>query len=169
MVMTETIQEKIVNAINKHFNNAVLKQEILYDMYTITLRKDAVIPTIQWLYDNEELKFRFLTTMCGLHYPDQKEELGMMYQLHSLENNIRIRIKTFFPKDLAVMPTLTGIYSAANWMERQEYDFFGIDFKGHPNLKRILNVDDMIIHPMRKEFPLEDQTRKDKNDNMFGR
>lgn len=167
--MTETIQEKIVNAINKHFNNAVLKQEILYDMYTITLRKDAVIPTIQWLYDNEELKFRFLTTMCGLHYPDQKEELGMMYQLHSLENNIRIRIKTFFPKDLAVMPTLTGIYSAANWMERQEYDFFGIDFKGHPNLKRILNVDDMIIHPMRKEFPLEDQTRKDKNDNMFGR
>ncbi len=169
MVMTETIQEKIVNAINEHFNNAVLKQEILYDMYTITLRKDAVIPTIQWLYDNEELKFRFLTTMCGLHYPDQKEELGMMYQLHSLENNIRIRIKTFFPKDLAVMPTLTGIYSAANWMERQEYDFFGIDFKGHPNLKRILNVDDMIIHPMRKEFPLEDQTRKDKNDNMFGR
>lgn len=169
MVMTETIQEKIVNAINEHFNNAVLKQEVLYDMFAITLRKDAVIPTIQWLYDNEELKFRFLTTMCGLHYPDQKEELGMMYQLHSLENNIRIRIKTFFSKDLAVMPTLTGIYSAANWMERQEYDFFGIDFKGHPNLKRILNVDDMIIHPMRKEFPLEDQTRKDKNDNMFGR
>ncbi len=167
--MTETIQEKIVNAINEHFNNAVQKQEMLYDMFTITLRKDAVIPTIQWLYDNEELKFRFLTTMCGLHYPDQKDELGMMYQLHSLENNIRIRIKTFFPKDLAVMPTLTGIYSAANWMERQEYDFFGIDFKGHPNLKRILNVDDMIIHPMRKEYPLEDQTRKDKNDNMFGR
>jgi NADH-quinone oxidoreductase subunit C len=147
----------------------VQKQEMLYDMFTITLRKDAVIPAIQWLYDNEELKFRFLTTMCALHYPDQKDELGMMYQLHSLENNLRIRIKTFFPKDLAVMPTLTGIYSAANWMERQEYDFFGIDFKGHPNLKRILNVDDMIIHPMRKEFPLEDQTRKDKNDNMFGR
>jgi NADH-quinone oxidoreductase subunit C len=104
-----------------------------------------------------------------LHFPDQKDELGMMYQLHSLENNFRIRIKTFFSKDLAVMPTLTGLYSAANWMERQEYDFFGIDFKGHPNLKRILNVDDMIIHPLRKEFPLEDQTRKDKNDNMFGR
>jgi NADH-quinone oxidoreductase subunit C len=169
MVMTETIQEKIVNAINEHFNNAVQKQEILYDMFTVTLRKDAVIPTIQWLYDNEDLKFRFLTTMCALHYPDQKDELGMMYQLHSLENNLRIRIKTFFPKDLAVMPTLTGIYSAANWMERQEYDFFGIDFKGHPNLKRILNVDDMIIHPMRKEYPLEDQTRKDKNDKMFGR
>jgi NADH-quinone oxidoreductase subunit C len=54
-------------------------------------------------------------------------------------------------------------------MERQEYDFFGVEFKGHPNLKRILNVDDMVIHPLRKEFPLEDQTRKDKNDTMFGR
>jgi NADH-quinone oxidoreductase subunit C len=169
MVMTDTMQEKIVNAINEQFNNAVQKQEMLYDMFTITLRKDAVVPAIQWLYENEELKFRFLTTMCGLHFPDQKDELGMMYQLHSLENNFRIRIKTFFSKDLAVMPTLTGLYSAANWMERQEYDFFGIDFKGHPNLKRILNVDDMIIHPLRKEFPLEDQTRKDKNDNMFGR
>jgi NADH-quinone oxidoreductase subunit C len=169
MVMTDTIQEKIVNAINEQFNNAVQKQEMLFDMFTITLRKDAVVPAIQWLYENEELKFRFLTTMCGLHFPDQKDELGMMYQLHSLENNFRIRIKTFFSKDLAVMPTLTGLYSAANWMERQEYDFFGIDFKGHPNLKRILNVDDMIIHPLRKEFPLEDQTRKDKNDNMFGR
>ena len=167
--MTDTIQEKIVNAINEQFNNAVQKQEMLFDMFTITLRKDAVVPAIQWLYENEELKFRFLTTMCGLHFPDQKDELGMMYQLHSLENNFRIRIKTFFSKDLAVMPTLTGLYSAANWMERQEYDFFGIDFKGHPNLKRILNVDDMIIHPLRKEFPLEDQTRKDKNDNMFGR
>jgi NADH-quinone oxidoreductase subunit C len=169
MGMTEAQQETIINAINAHFNHAVIKHEVLYDMFTVTLRKDAVIPAIQWLYDNEEMKFRFLTTMCALHYPDQKDELGMMYQLHSLENNLRIRIKTFFPKDLPVMPTLTGLYSAANWMERQEYDFFGVEFKGHPNLKRILNVDDMVIHPLRKEFPLEDQTRKDKNDTMFGR
>jgi NADH-quinone oxidoreductase subunit C len=150
--MNEAIQQQIVAALNEQFNNAVISHETLYDMFTITLRKDAVIPAIQWLHDNENLKFRFLTTMCGLHYPEQKDELGMMYQLHSLENNLRIRIKTFFPKDFAVMPTLTGI-----------------EFKGHPNLKRILNVDDMLIHPLRKEYPLEDQTRKDKNDSMFGR
>lgn len=168
-MMNETTQQTIVNAINERFNGAVISHEMLYDMFTITLKKDAVIPAIQYLYDDETLKFRFLTTMCGLHYPDQKDELGMMYQLHSLENNLRIRIKTFFPKDFAIMPTLTGIFNAANWMERQEYDFFGIEFKGHPNLKRILNVDDMIIYPLRKEFPLEDQTRKDKNDSMFGR
>lgn len=169
MTLDENTQQLIVNAINEKFNGAVLKQEMLYDMFTLTLRKDAVIPAIQLLHDDEKLKFKFLTTMCGLHYPDQKEELGMMYQLHSMENNYRIRLKTFFSKEIPVMPTLTGLYSAANWMERQEYDFFGIEFKGHPNLKRILNVDDMVMFPMRKEFPLEDQTRKDKNDNMFGR
>ncbi len=169
MTLPENIQEKIVNGINEHFNGAVLKSEVLYDYFTIVLRKDSVIPAIKWLYDNEELKFRFLTTMCGLHYPDQKEELGMMYQLHNMESNYRIRIKTFFTKDMAELPTLTDLFLAANWMERQEFDFFGIQFKGHPNLKRILNVDDMIIHPMRKEYPLEDQTRKDKNDTLFGR
>ena len=79
--MTEAQQETIINAINTHFNHAVIKHEVLYDMFTVTLRKDAVIPAIQWLYDNEEMKFRFLTTMCALHYPDQKDELGMMYQL----------------------------------------------------------------------------------------
>jgi NADH-quinone oxidoreductase subunit C len=107
--------------------------------------------------------------MCGLHYPDQKEELGLMVQLHSLENNYRIRLKTFFTRDQAHLPTLTGLFKGANWMEREAFDFYGIEFKGHPDMRRILNVEDMIMHPMRKEFPLEDQVRLDKNDKMFGR
>ena len=61
------------------------------------------------------------------------------------------------------------IWVGANWMERESYDFYGIRFKGHPNLVRILNVDEMDIFPLRKEFPLEDQTREDKEDKMFGR
>ena len=65
--------------------------------------------------------------------------------------------------------TLTHLFTGANWMERETYDFFGVVFEGHPNLKRILNVEDMIMFPMRKEFPLEDQVRGDKSDKMFGR
>jgi NADH-quinone oxidoreductase subunit C len=65
--------------------------------------------------------------------------------------------------------TLTSVFQAANWMERETYDFYGVNFEGHPNLKRILNVDEMTIFPMRKEYPLEDQVRQDKNDTMFGR
>ena len=92
-----------------------------------------------------------------------------MYQLHNLKTNQRIRLKIFLSADQPQVPTLTGIFSAANWMERETYDFFGVTFTGHPNLKRILNVEDMIFFPLRKEFPLEDQTREDKNDALFGR
>ena len=92
-----------------------------------------------------------------------------MYQLHNLVNNQRIRLKISLPAENPVTPTLTSVFSAANWLERETFDFYGVVFEGHPNLKRILNVDEMIIFPMRKEYPLEDQTREDKNDSMFGR
>jgi NADH-quinone oxidoreductase subunit C len=92
-----------------------------------------------------------------------------MYMLHNLPKNLRIRLKIFFPINDPYVPTITTVFSAANWMERQEFDFFGIIFKGHPNLKRILNMDEMTYHPMRKEYPLEDGTREDKDDRYFGR
>jgi NADH-quinone oxidoreductase subunit C len=112
----------------------------------------------------------FLTTMCGIHYPENKgQELGMVYHLHSLVHNVRLRIKIFFPIEDPVVPTATGLYAAANWMERETFDFYGVQFTGHPNLIRILNVEDMNYHPMRKEYPLEDGTREDKVDVFFGR
>jgi NADH-quinone oxidoreductase subunit C len=80
-----------------------------------------------------------------------------------------VRLKTFFPLVDPVVPSATPLWPAANWMERQEYDFFGIRFQGHPNLTRILNVDELDAFPMRKEFPLEDTTRHDKADALFGR
>jgi len=92
-----------------------------------------------------------------------------MYQLHSLENNWRVRLKIYLPEERPETQTITDIFAGANWMERETFDFFGVKFHGHPNLKRILNVEDMIIHPLRKEYPLEDQTREDKSDQMFGR
>ena len=86
-----------------------------------------------------------------------------------MTDNIRIRFKVFTDISQPDIYTATGLFSAANWMERETYDFFGINFVGHPNLKRILNVEEMDYFPLRKEFPLEDQTRIDKDDEMFGR
>jgi len=93
----------------------------------------------------------------------------VVYHLHNLTDNIRLRFKVFTSSAQPDIFTATQLYSSANWMERETYDFFGIHFVGHPNLKRILNVDEMEYFPMRKEFPLEDQTRIDKDDAMFGR
>lgn len=141
-----------------------------YGMLTVTTTRERIHDIVAGLQQDQELKFHFLTTMCGIHYPDHKDrELGMIYHLHSLVYNLRVRIKIFFPIADPVVPTLTDLYNAANWMEREAYDFYGVIFTGHPNLIRILNVEDMDYHPMRKEYPLEDGTREDKTDLFFGR
>jgi NADH-quinone oxidoreductase subunit C len=86
-----------------------------------------------------------------------------------MENNVRLRIKAFLPIANPEIPSATSLYSSANWMERETYDFYGIIFQGHPNLTRILNADEMDYFPLRKEYPLEDGTRTDKVDSFFGR
>jgi NADH-quinone oxidoreductase subunit C len=141
-----------------------------YGMLTFESPKEMNLKVMTFLYDDEELKFRFLTTLCGVHYPDQKgREMAVVYHLHNLEANVRIRFKIFSNIDELNVYTATGLFSAANWLERETYDFYGVNFIGHPNLKRILNVDEMDYFPMRKEYPLEDGTRRDKDDEMFGR
>jgi NADH-quinone oxidoreductase subunit C len=82
---------------------------------------------------------------------------------------VRIRIRVFLSVANPSIPTATTLWEGANWMERETYDFFGVQFEGHPNLCRILNVDDMTVFPMRKEYPLEDPNRVDKKDLFFGR
>lgn len=132
--------------------------------------KDMNLKVLNFLFDDEQLKFRFLTTLCAVHYPAKKgKELAIVYHLHNLVDNIRIRFRIFTPIDQPDIYTATGLFMSANWLERETYDFYGVNFVGHPNLRRILNVDEMDYFPMRKEFPLEDQTRIDKDDEMFGR
>jgi NADH-quinone oxidoreductase subunit C len=139
-------------------------------MLTFEAPKEMNLKVLNFLYDDEELKFRFLTLLGGIHYPDNKgRELGVIYHLHNMDDNVRIRFKVFTDINQPDVYTATGLFSAANWLERETYDFFGVNFIGHPNLKRILNVEEMDYFPMRKEFPLEDQSRIDKDDEMFGR
>lgn len=152
------------------FGDQVSNFEEPYGMLTFEAPKEMNLKVLNFLYDDDELKFRFLTTLCGVHYPNNKgRELAMVYHLHNMTDNIRIRFKIFTGIDQPDIYTATGLFSAANWLERESYDFYGFNFLGHPNLKRILNVDEMDYFPMRKEFPLEDQTRVDKDDEMFGR
>jgi len=139
-------------------------------MLTFVSPKDLNLKVLQFLYDDPELQFQFMTDLTAVHYPDQtSRELAIVYHLHNLVDNIRIRYKVFTDIQKPDVFTATKLFSAANWMERETYDFYGVNFVGHPNLKRILNVDEMNYFPMRKEYPLEDQTRIDKDDAMFGR
>ncbi len=136
----------------------------------VTTTVETIVPMIHYLYAHPTFKFQFLTDLAGIHFPDAKgQELGVIYHLHSLENNVRLWIKAYAPIEAPHFPTITDLYAAANWMEREAFDFYGIIFDGHPNLTRILNMDEMDYHPMRKEYPLEDATRHDKIDELFGR
>ena len=167
-MMDAALQDKIVATIKEKFEDQVLHAAMLSDFLTISLKKEKIIEVIRHLYDHPEMKFQYLTTLCGIHYPEL-QQISVMYQLHNLYSNVRLRLKIYLPEENPTVPTLTSVFQAANWMERETYDFYGVNFEGHPNLKRILNVDEMIIFPMRKEYPLEDQVRQDKNDAMFGR
>ena len=168
--MAEITNEQLIARLQEKFGDQVFDIQEPYGLVTVTTTRENIIPMLQALYDDEVLQMQFLTTMCGMHFPDNKgQELGVVYHVHSLQNNIRLRIKIFFSEDDAVVPTATNLYATANWMEREAWDFYGIRFEGHPNLIRILNVEEMEVFPMRKEFPLEDQTREDKINTFFGR
>lgn len=161
-------QDNVIGVLKATYGDQILHTGMIDDFFTITLKRDKIVDVIRHLYDHPEMKFQYLTTLCAIHYPDV-QQIAIMYQLHNLYNNIRLRLKVYLPEDNPRVSTLTPVFSAANWMERETYDFYGVIFEGHPNLTRILNVDEMIIFPMRKEYPLEDQIRQDKNDTMFGR
>ena len=119
----------------------------------------------------DELGFNFLTDVCGVHYPDNEtnRQFAVVYHMHNWEDNVRVRFKAFLNGEKPELDTASGLFNSANWQERETYDFYGIIFTGHPDLKRILNMDEMVSFPLRKEFPLEDQGRTDKDDRYFGR
>lgn len=160
------IKEKLT----EKFGDEITNWEEPYGMLTFSSDKSINLKILQFLYDEPALQFRFLTDLCAVHFPERKgEEIAVVYHLHNLVDNVRIRFKIYTDVNKPDVFSATALYAAANWMERETYDFYGVNFLGHPNLKRILNVDDMEYFPMRKEFPLEDQTRLDKDDEMFGR
>jgi len=166
MLTNEHIKQRLI----EKFGEQLSGFEEPYGMLSFEAPKELNLKVLNFLFDDAELKFRFMNDLCAVHFPGNKgRELAVVYHLHNLSDNIRIRFKIFTDINTPDVYTASGLFSAANWMERETYDFFGVNFVGHPNLKRILNVEEMDYFPLRKEFPLEERTRTDKDDEMFGR
>lgn len=163
--------EQIIEKITTQFGDSVREFNETSDILTFEVDKTKAVELIQFLRDDETLRFNFLTTLCGVHYPDNavERQFCVVYHMHNWLDNVRIRFKAYLSADNLEIDTATKLYECANWMEREAYDFFGIIFNGHPDLKRILNMEEMTSFPMRKDFPLEDQERTDKDDRYFGR
>jgi NADH-quinone oxidoreductase subunit C len=167
--MGKITNEELLTKINGKFDQQITVVGEPYGLLTIETSREQIIDLLAYLKNDATLQFIYLTDLTAIHYPEQEKQIVIVYHLHSLVNNVRIRIKVFLSDNDVHIPTATTVWHGANWMERETYDFFGVIFDGHPDLRRILNVDDMTAFPMRKEFPLEDPNRVDKKDYFFGR
>ncbi len=157
---------ELTNVIKSKFETSVTEVSEAFGMLEITFDSEKIEALALFL--KNELGFIFLTDLCGVHYPENQLPFAVVYHFHNLEKNIRIRIKTYLSAEPETW-SLCSVFACANWMERETWDFYGIKFKNHPNLTRILNVEYLDYFPLRKEYPLEDPTREDKDDRYFGR
>lgn len=166
-IETALIQEKM----EQKFANKVSNFGMQKDIFSFEVTSDSIREVILFLKEEEDTNFHFLTDLCGVHYPDNDvdQQFCVVYHLHNWIENTRIRIKTYLNGTQPEIASISDIFLSSNWMERETYDFYGINFIGHPQLKRILNMDEMVSFPMRKEFPMEDNGRTDKDDRFFGR
>ena len=145
----EYIQEKLV----EKFNDQVFQFSTDSGILSFESSAEINLKVLQFLYDESSLGFTFLTDLCGVNYPDHSgAELVVVYHLHNFIENIRIRYSISVPEAKPDVFTATKLFESANWMERETYDFFGINFIGHPNLKRIILTEDWVGHPLRKDY-----------------
>ena len=142
--------EKLVNSeLATKIQNSFIKNSEL----TIEINENDLIEVIQFLKSNERCKFRQLIDIAGVDYPDSEKRFQLVYLLLSHQNNIRIKVSTQFQLN-QIINSITKIFPSANWMEREVFDMYGIKFKNHPDLRRILTDYGFKGHPLRKDFPL---------------
>mgnify|MGYP003686005115 FL=1 len=145
--------EKLEKLVNSELGSKVQKSLIENQEVFIEVNEADLIESIQFLKSNNSCKFRQLIDIAGVDYPEDEKRFQLIYLFLSHENNLRIKLMIKF--DITrIIPSITKIYPSANWMEREVFDMYGIKFKNHPDLRRILTDYNFKGHPLRKDFPL---------------
>jgi len=145
--------QKIEKTINSELSTKVQNSSIKNDELLIEVEENDILDIIQFLKSNENCKFKQLVDIAGVDYPEKEKRFELVYLLLSHENNLRIKVLIKFQIDQSIY-SLTKIFPSANWMEREVFDMYGIKFKNHPDLRRILTDYGFKGHPLRKDFPL---------------
>ena len=150
--MTQALQE-LGDYINAQVPARVAKTEMVAGELILWTTPASLIPLLTFLRDDGRCSFRLLVDICGVDYPERAQRFEVVYNLLSIHNNRRVRVKV--PADEATaVPSATGLYNAAGWFEREAWDLYGIFFAGNADLRRILTDYGFEGHPMRKDFPL---------------
>ena len=145
--------KKLQNLINSELTSKIQNSFINYGELTIEINENDLIEVVHFLKSDEKCKFRQLIDIAGVDYPEEEKRFKLVYLFLSHENNNRIKLSiNFLPKQ--IINSLTKIFPSANWMEREVFDMYGIKFKNHPDLRRILTDYGFKGHPLRKDFPI---------------
>ena len=150
--MTEPLQE-LADQIAQGLPGDVTRSEIVRGELILWTGRAAIVRVLTYLRDDPRLLFKQLVDLCGVDYPDRPERFEVVYNLLSLKHNRRIRVKVTTDENEPV-PSVTSVFSAANWYERETWDLFGVYFSDHPDLRRLLTDYGFEGHPLRKDFPL---------------
>ena len=145
--------QKLEKFVNSELASKIINSSIEYNELLIEIKVDDLIHVVQFLKSNEIFKFRQLIDIAGVDYPEEENRFNLVYLFLSHENNLRIKLIIKFQSD-QIINSLTKIFPSANWMEREVFDMYGIKFKNHPDLRRILTDYGFKGHPLRKDFPL---------------
>jgi len=154
--MTTTVND-IEKTVNSGLTTAVKSSEINFNQLVIYIDVEDIISTILFLKTNEKCRFRQLIDITAVDYPQDEKRFKVVYLLLSHEKNLRIIINTKIDEKI-IVPSITKIFPSANWMEREVFDMYGISFKDHPDLRRILTDYGFNGYPLRKDFPLTGHT-----------
>ncbi|MDZ4672247.1 MAG: NADH-quinone oxidoreductase subunit C [Phototrophicales bacterium] len=154
-----------VEAVSKAFSTAVKGVDHFRDETTIIVDPAQLPAVVRFLRDTAGLIYNYLSDISAVDYWDEEGSyedrmgrFGVSYHIYSLLYNRRLRVKVFLPEENPTAPTITEIFPAANWLEREAFDMMGITFSGHPNMKRILMPTDWDGHPHRRDYPLGYET-----------
>ncbi len=150
--MVENLK-KIEKIINSELASKVLQSVIINEELTVEINVNDLVEVVQFLKSNDKCKFRQLVDIAGVDYPEKDKRFQLVYLFLSHENNIRVKILIKFQTN-ELINSLTKIFPSANWMEREVFDMYGIKFKNHPDLRRILTDYGFKGYPLRKDFPL---------------
>ncbi len=148
------MNEKVLEKLQSNFHDSILMTNEFRGDLTVTLKKDDIIKVCQFLRDDEDLRFDSIRDIVGVDRYRPENRFELVYNLYSLVSNHRIFLKVLVEEQDLKVPTVVGVWSGANWMEREAFDMFGIAFEGHPDARRIYMPEEFEYFPLRKDFPL---------------
>lgn len=148
-----------VKKIKEALPDAIQAVGTFRDETWVVVSREKLLDVCKFLKEDPELAFDFLSFVCGVDYFPCQPRFEVVYQLYSTKHHHRFRVKTKVPEEDPKVPSVVGIWPTADWHERETYDLFGIEFQGHPDLRRILLPSDWVGHPLRKDYPLRGPER----------